>query len=271
MSPLPAWAGVAFVAVFLLATLTLLHFAKRRCTMGHETSRKIMHLAMGAATLMFPVLFHSPFPALIIAAMTIAVLALLRSGALGTRASGLIHGVARRSEGDLYFPVSAALLFALAHTDNMLFVIPILTLTLADPAAAYVGRRIGRTRFATVEARQEKSVEGSAAFLAVALICAFVPLIVGAGLTAAAALLTAATFAVVVTVLEAASWRGLDNLFIPVGGYLLLHAMAGMDVRQLATLFAVTVAMVAVVASLPPRHSTWHGALTLLRARRALP
>jgi phytol kinase len=239
--------------------------------MGPESTRKIMHLAMGAASLMFPVLFREPMFAWIVAALTIAVLTLLRCGALGTLAGGLIHGVARRSEGDFYFPVSAALLFTVARTDIVLFAIPILTLTFADTAAAYVGRRIGRTRFATVEPRHEKSVEGSAACLTVAALCAFVPLIVGAGLSATPALLTAATFAVVVTVLEAASWRGLDNIFIPVGGYLLLHVMANMDPRQLATLFAVTVAMVAVVTSLPPRRSTWHGVATRLRARRAMP
>ena len=35
--------------------------------------------------------------------------------------------------------------------------------------------------------------------------------------------------------LEGSAWRGLDNLFIPIGGYFLLHAYVPMDVAMLAS------------------------------------
>jgi hypothetical protein len=47
--------------------------------------------------------------------------------------------------------------------------------------------------------------------------------------------------------LEAVSWGGLDNLFIPLGGFVLLKTYLPMDVPHLAACLAVTVILVALV------------------------
>lgn len=268
-SPIPQWAGVLLLAAFLLSMLAFAHALRRRAAITPETSRKTMHVALGAAALAFPVLFRTTWPALLVCALTIGVLLLLRSGALGPRARSVVHGIGRHSEGDLYFPISAGALFILASGDRMLYLIPLLTLTLADTAASYVGRRYGVTRFASSDQCGEKSIEGSGAFLCVALLCAFVPLVLATGVPATRALSIAAPFAVVMTLLEAAAWRGLDNVFIPIGGLLLLERLMVMSERPLTTTFAIATAMVAVAISLPPRRTTQRGVLTLLRARRA--
>ena len=75
------------------------------------------------------------------------------------------HRVERATFGELYFPLSVAWLFWLTCGDDpLLFVIPILMLTLADAAAAVVGARYGLTPYIGAG----KSLEGSAAFAVVA-------------------------------------------------------------------------------------------------------
>jgi phytol kinase len=260
---MPAWVGVVVVATFLLGALGLTYIAKRRCALAPEVSRKIMHLALGASALAFPWLFYSPWPAIAIAAMTVGVLAVLRSGALGTDAGTVVHGIARRSEGDLYFPVAAAAAFVLARGDTLVYSVPLLTLTLADSVAAVVGRRYGRTRYPTLDHRARKSAEGSLAFFVVAFLTSYASLAIGGSLPTVAALLVAAVFAVHVTVVEAASWRGLDNLFVPVIGLLLLRRFLSMDARSLTTLLIVTIALLMLLLSLWPAR--------LARPQRASP
>jgi phytol kinase len=251
-SRLGEWAGVLVVAAFLLGTLGVTYAARRRCALHAELSRKIMHLALGASALTFPWLFHSSWPPIAIAAMTIGVLVLLRSGSLGTDASTVVHGVVRRSEGDLYFPIAAVVSFILARGDATVYSIPILTLTLADTVAALVGRRFGRTRFPTLDHRARKSTEGSLAFFVVAFLATYASLPVFASVPPLNALLIAAVFGIHVTVIEAASWRGLDNLFVPVFGLLLLRRLLSMDARPLTTLLIVTFALLMLLLSVWP-------------------
>jgi phytol kinase len=250
-SRLPEWAGVLVVAAFLLGTLGVTYAVRHRCALSPELSRKIMHLALGASALTFPWLFHSSWPPIAIAAMTIGVLVLLRSGSLGADASTVVHGVVRRSEGDLYFPIAAAVAFVLSRGDTMVYSIPLLTLTLADTVAAIVGRRFGRTRFPTLDHRVRKSAEGSLAFFVVAFLASYAPLSILAG-APIKALLIAAVFAIHVTLIEAASWRGLDNLFVPVVGLLLLRRLLSIDTRPLTTLLIITIALLMLLLSVWP-------------------
>lgn len=267
-SLVPAWLGVLLVAAFLLAALCITCAAKRRRALQPETSRKIMHLALGASALAFPWLFHSAWPPVAIAVMTIGVLGALRSGVLGTDAGTIVHGIVRRSEGDLYFPIAAAAAFILARGDVVGYSIPLLTLTFADTVAAIVGRRFGRTRFPTLDHRARKSAEGSLAFFAVALLVTCVSLSVGASVAPINALLIAAVFAIHVTVIEAASWRGLDNLFVPVLGLLLLRRFLSMDARSLTTLLIVTFALLMLLLSVwPSRLARPHRTGVLARPR----
>lgn len=267
-SRLPEWAGVLLVAAFLVGALGVTYAARRRCALQPELSRKIMHLALGASALTFPWLFHSSWPPVAIAAMTIGVLVLLRSGSLGTDAATVVHGVVRRSEGDLYFPIASAVAFILARGDVVAYSIPLLTLTLADTIAAIVGRRFGRTRFPTLDHRARKSAEGSLAFFVVAFLASYVTLSVFASVTPINALLIAAVFGIHVTVIEAASWRGLDNLLVPVFGILLLRRFLSMDARPLTTLLIVTIALLTLLVSVwPSRLARPHRTVALARTR----
>ena len=255
------WTAVAALAAFLLGALVALRVARSRLDVDPELSRKGMHLALGASAVAYPWVFASARGPALLAAMTIAVLLTIRwsrraHGVLG----GVVDGVARASEGELYFPVAVAVLFWLSGGDRVLFLVPILTLTLADATAAVIGVRYGRTAFVADVARDRKSAEGSSAFLLVAYFTAHVPLALFSPVGKVESLLIAATFALVVMLVEAVSWRGLDNLFIPLGGYWLLRTYLGLGAGDLVVVLAVTATMLSVLMLLRRRRTLTDGA-----------
>ncbi|NIP96155.1 MAG: cytidylyltransferase, partial [Akkermansiaceae bacterium] len=107
----------------------------------------------------------------ILAGLAFLALAALRLvPALRRSLGSTLHDVSRSSIGDLLFPLAIAILFTLSHHDPVLYLVPLLLLTIADAAGALAGIRYGKTRFGTSEGF--KSVEGSLSFLFLAFLCA---------------------------------------------------------------------------------------------------
>ena len=248
------------IAAWLLLALGALRAISRGTRVDGEILRKGMHVALGLSALTYPWLFDSAIPPVLIAALTLSVLLLLRfTPRARAELGGVIHGVKRSSEGDLWFPVSVAAVFALAAGNMVLYIIPTLTLTIADAFAALVGARYGRARYDTLEG-EHKSAEGSLAFFLIAFFATHVPLLIFTSVGRTESLLIGLTFGFLVMLLEAVAWRGLDNVFIPVGGFFLLRSYMPMPARALAIVLAVTIAMFAVVVVLRRRRTLSDGA-----------
>lgn len=211
-----------------------------------EHTRKAVHVGMGAIATTLPWLFDRTAPVLALAGgLALAFVALklfARRSALGEA----MHDVGRDSRGDLYFAISVALLWLLARGDRLLFVVPVLVLTLGDATAALVGRRFGRRFFD--DRRVGKTFEGSAALVLVTLVSVAAPIAMGGRTTTLAAVLTAGTMAVLVTLLEAMAWHGLDNVFVPIGAFLLLRTSIDLDIASLTWRLVAAAACLGVVA-----------------------
>jgi len=211
--------GIVVAAFGLLMAPVLL--LRRAGRLSAEGSRKLIHVGMGLVVATFPWIFTVLWPVLALTGGFVLLLAALRVvPALRERFGAALCGVERASWGDLYFPIAAGGLFCLTHAQPVNYVIPILILALADAAAALIGTRFGRHCYLADEG--EKSWEGSAAFLVVALGCVFVPLLV-VGVAPWHALLTGLIIAAVTMLLEATAWRGLDNLFVPFATLVMLR------------------------------------------------
>jgi phytol kinase len=248
------WVSVAVIVASLLAMLTLVEALRRRFAFHPEITRKSAHVGLGLATLSFPFLFDSTGPVVIVGLVVIASLAAIRwVPALAIHAGKIVHGVERRSSGDLYFPIAAIVLFAVTSGDPVLFGIPILTLALADAAAAVVGVRYGRIRFGTGEG--SKSLEGSIAFFAVAFLTTHLPLLLFTDTGRLESVIIGIMVAILVMLLEAVSLRGTDNLLIPFGGYLLLAGFLDRGVAELAAALVVTVLLLVLVLTLRKRRT----------------
>lgn len=250
----PVVLGVVILAALLLGMLGVLRAARARFGLHAELSRKLAHVGLGLVTLSFPWLFRSPAPVLVVTGMALfTLLALRHVPALRDRFGGVVNGVARTSAGDLWFPIAAAALFVLSAGDRVLFSIPILTLAFADAVAALVGIHYGRMRYITDEGL--KSLEGSIAFFVVAFFTTHVPLLLFTTTGRAESLLIGLVFGVLVMLVEAVAWRGLDNLFIPIGGFLLLKVYLHLDAAALLARLFVTLALLALVLVLRKRRT----------------
>ena len=257
MSP---WAGMAVVVTGLVVMLLALRAVRARWELHPELLRKMAHVGLGLATLSFPWLFREAWPVVVLGVLSLVTLLALRHvPALRSTVGGAVHGVDRSSGGDLYFPIAATGLFLLADGDPVLFSVPILTLAFADAVAAVVGVFYGRLRYDGAEGK--KSLEGSAAFFLVAFLSTHVPVLLATDVGRLESLLIGLTFGVLVMLLEAVAWRGLDNLFIPFGGFLLLRGSLALDAPALAARLVVTVLMLALVLVLRKRRTLTDSAI----------
>lgn len=121
-----------------------------------------------------------------------------------------VHKISRVSFGELFFPlgIGGAILLSWPHV--ALFQVAMVVLAIADPLAALVGMRFGKHPYKIYD--EQRSFEGSAT-CAVVLFCIF--LVFGAPLYVTLILVVA------LTLVEAVSLRGSDNLFLPTATVLL--------------------------------------------------
>ncbi len=245
------WVAIAVVLSGFLVLFAALQVVARLGAVPGEATRKMFHTGSGALTLTFPVLFQDAWPVLLLTGAAAALVASVKFlPALRTRLGAVTNRVDRTTLGELYFPISVALLFWLTRGEHpLLFVVPVLMLTLADATCALVGSRYGLTRYEGAS----KSLEGSVAFAVVAFLCVHVPLLLWGNVGRAESLLIGATLALLVMLLEGSAWRGLDNLFIPLGGYFLLRSYLTLDAHALGRSLIVTLLLVLFIVVLRRR------------------
>jgi len=224
--------AASVVLSLLLSMLIGFSYVQKRWRVDPEITRKSVHIGMGLITLTFPWIFSSKLTVVILAVIAIISLLLIRQvKAFNSQAGAALGKVDRNSFGEIYFPVSVALVFDWSNGDVLLYVIPILILTFADALAALVGKYFGRLFFTTPDGL--KTIEGSAAFLVVAVICISLPLLFLSDMDFFRALQIALLLGLLVMFIEAISWSGLDNLFIPVCSFMLFDQFTQLDSFEL--------------------------------------
>ena len=261
---LSPWIGIPSILAALSGLLAGLRRYRTWAGLDPEWTRKIAHIVMGGVALTFPWVFDAAWPVVLLSVLALALMIGLRvSARLHETMGEALYSVDRASYGELCFPIAVGLLFVLAGGDPILYCVPILLLGLADPAAAAVGLRHGRILYTTDDGI--KSGEGSAGFFLVAFFCVHVPLLLGTDTGRLETLLIATIVGLLVTSLEAISWRGLDNLFVPVGGYALLTSHLAMNADALL-LRLVVIAVLLSVPFLWYRRSTLNGSASFMAA-----
>jgi len=201
--------GAAVLAALFAMMVLVAELWARLAKPKPEWTRKLVHLGGGMACLAFPFVIASPW--------TVLVMAVLLSGtfALGARTGFLssLHRVRRPTRGSEYYPLAIFVAYVLAYGRPWLYVSSVLTLSVADAFAALIGGRYGRLRYQVED--EQKSLEGSLAFLAIAFTAIWLPMVCMTDSPGWVCLLSALLVAVLVTGFEAISLRGSDNLFVP--------------------------------------------------------
>ncbi|PAU78484.1 diacylglycerol/polyprenol kinase family protein [Halomonas salipaludis] len=252
MSSAPQIAMILLSVALLAAVMVVVRRVGQRYGWSAELQRKGVHLATGAYALMLPWIFSERWPVLVITGMAVLVLLLMRTPALAKSGLGAtLHSVERHSYGDLLLAVSVGVVFFFSYGNPVLYVLPIAVVTLSDAAAALTGVRYGRSFFNTETGR--KSFEGSAMFFMVTWIVAMILLLMMTEVERQNVVLLSLVVAAFGTLVEADSWHGFDNLFLPVALHLFLASHLETALVLLLELTLLFLAVLAGVLVLAPR------------------
>jgi phytol kinase len=244
--------GIGGVLLTLTAAMLGAKAGQQRGLLGPETGRKAVHLAMGLTCLAFPWIFHDAWPVVLLALVAGIALAAVRGlPGLRNRLGGVLGNVERASLGEFYFAASVALVWAWSHGDKFLYTAPVAVLALADSAGALVGRRYGTIFFGPLQGR--KCIEGSLAVALVAFACIGCLLAWRRPVAWEVAVPSAVLAALVGALVEAVARRGLDNLFLPVATFFVLHRGLTLEAAELAGRLGMLVLLVGLVAAGRPR------------------
>ncbi len=139
--------AASFILLFAIAEF-LYHKIKLRA----DLTRKIVHIGTGAITLLFPLMLDDHCPVLILCAAFALILILsLKFNFLKS-----INAIDRISYGSILYPLAVYgcyLAYDYFDKELIFFYLPVLTLAICDPLAAFVGKsfpygiiKIGRER-----------------------------------------------------------------------------------------------------------------------------
>jgi phytol kinase len=241
----PPWVSAGLLLAAFLLWLGVLKLYQHFRSPNPEHLRKLVHTGSGLLTLSFPWLFDTITPVIVLCSLSASLLLAVKVIPAFRRQLGqVVDGVDRETLGEIYFPIAVAIVFVLARgRDPLLFTVPVLILSLADAVSALIGARYGQVRFTG----SDKSVEGSVAFFITAFFSVHVPLVLFGTAGPVETLLISLILAFLVMLLEGCAWQGLDNLFIPIGGFFLLRAYLGMDTAALTVRLVVILGAVLLV------------------------
>lgn len=211
--------------VYLIGIVLLLAFNEinyRRLKLKGEITRKFAHFTATLAVVPFPYIFPSHGYVL--------VLALLFFGALFitqySKQLKSIHDIERKSVGSYLLPLSIYVTFLIADLldDKFLFILPMLILAICDPMAAILGINIKEFngRIKLFGHKLNKTWLGSGAFLVTSFITSVIALYFLRELFDLKTFWLALGIAIASTLAELISWRGSDNLTIPLSVVLML-------------------------------------------------
>src|SRR5690554_505294 len=216
---------IALTIIYLVAIVLLLVFTElvyRRIGIKGEVTRKIAHFTATLSTVTFPYLFTDHWYVLALASFFFIVLFISKNG---TQLKS-IHDITRKSVGSYLLPIAIYLTFyfSLELGNRFYYILPILVLAISDPAAGIMGinMKIYNHRIKIFGRKLNKTILGSSTFFISSFLISIIALYFNRMVFDAKTFWLALTIAVVGTVVEMFSWRGSDNLFVPVSVLLML-------------------------------------------------
>lgn len=209
---------IYFAVVFLLlfGLTDVLHLVFK---IKSGLTRKIVHVATGLIVLLFPFYFENHLSVLVLCSSFFVLL--IFSMLLNFLPS--INKVKRKTIGSLLFPVSIYIAFYIYKIEgNLLFyILPMAILGISDTLAELVGSSLKWKPYKTLG--QTKTLGGSITFLISSFFISLIIIGLLADIETGYNLLISFGIALITTIFEAFSHRGMDNLTIPLGAIILLY------------------------------------------------
>lgn len=235
---------ILFSLLLLIVVLAGMQKLGKSLKVHAEVQRKIIHTGLGLYSLTFPLIFSEVWEVVALCGAAIVILSLIRSvPALKEKLGSGLHSVDRLSLGEIFFAFSIGLLFYLSDGNVVLYILPMVILTLSDAAAALVGTGYAKSFFTVEDGK--KSWEGTTFFFLTAWLLSMISLLLLSDIPREAVIFSALIVALFGALIEAVSWKGLDNLFVPIGLFLLLQKLAFLPPVELA---GISVAFLGILA-----------------------
>lgn len=216
--------GCLFSALLLI--IFLAELIRKRFAFSVEATRKLVHIITGLLIAITPLLLTSAMPLLIISGsfVVINLIAIKRHWLPG------MHDTPQVSYGTVFYPASFFILSLLLwHNYKSVLVTAMLIMAIADAMAAIVGRSVSRPLVYQISG-ETKSLQGSLAMFGATFVIViggmhfFLP-VDGIALPWVRILWLAGIAAIMATVCESMSFRGSDNLTVPLGAAFVIHYM----------------------------------------------
>lgn len=227
------------VSTFYIALFLSCEIYYRKYRPKPETTRKIVHFGSGLFAVSFPFIFDSVITIIILGTLFAVMLFIAKK-------MHLLHStgdVDRDTLGEVYFPISILILYVLSSSRPVIYSISMLMLAIADPVGALIGKSYGSIRYKVQN--EEKSLEGSFMFFLVAFIMVHLGLLLFTDITRINSILLGILAALLVTALESISLKGMDNIFIPIGTFLILSKLSVKSFEEvLLNVMAVSVVII---------------------------
>jgi phytol kinase len=216
---------IGITLVFLVTFLLLLIFNEmvyRRLHPMGEITRKLAHFLATLSTVTFPFLFDNHWYVFALAVIFFLLLFFSRK----RRYLKSIHDIDRKSLGSYLLPVAIYLTFLFSHLlDNkFMFILPILVLAICDPVAGILGMnlQVYNHQIRIFKWKLNKTSTGSISFFIACFIISLIALYFYRMSLDFKTFGLSMIIAMAGTLTEMFSWKGTDNLFIPMVVLLIL-------------------------------------------------
>ena len=256
------WSGI--LLVILVIILGCSELVRKKFDLSISFTRKFVHIITGILIAVTPLLLERPYPLLIIS----GIFSVLNWIAIQKKWMPGIHATDRISYGTVFYPISFFILIILLWERHLtILVISMLIMAIADALAAIIGEKIKKPIQYQFDS-EPKSVQGSAVMLIASLLIT----IVGLKLFSPYEMLVsgftqlfwiAAIVAVIATACESISFKGSDNLTVPLGAAFALHYMISHSTAQnLIFTIGIAIALLIAVVSYYLRFLSGSGAVS---------
>ena len=211
--------------IYLIGIIIILIFNElnyTRLEIKGEITRKFAHFTATMATVPFPYIFTSHWYILILAVIFFAVLLITQY----TKQLKSIHDIERKSIGSYLLPLSIYITFLISSLlhNKFVYILPMLILAVCDPMAAILGMNTKKinSQIKLFGIKTKKTFIGSGAFLITSFLISIIALYFHRVSFDLKTFWLAMAVAATSTLAELFSWRGSDNLTIPLSVVLIL-------------------------------------------------
>lgn len=218
---------IVLTLIFLIAYILLLVFNEmiyKRLGMKGEITRKFAHFTATLSTITFPYLFDDHWYVLALSVITFILLFVSHA----YKYLKSIHDIKRISVGSYMLPVAVYITFLISFKleERLLFILPMLVLAICDPIAGILGINLQQYnhRIKIFRWKLQKTWLGSLSFLISCFTISIIALFFYYEVFDLKTFWLALIISITGTLAEMLSWRGTDNLVIPlsVTGVLIL-------------------------------------------------